>query len=570
MDKNIASSIVVPPTSSGCSELLQFHLNTSVNCIRSVPVSPKLSLRHITKSSISHGDLQQKLWPLITNALFPSLRSPQKNQVQPSAIPVQPKKEPLKLSERWREIQGENNWEGLLDHPIDATLRSEIMRYGEFAQICYDAFDFNEHSLYCGSCKYNKGSLFEKVDKGQCGYEVTKYLYATSKLNLPKFFQKSVRDEEKRWSRVSNWIGYVAVCVDDEEIRRLGRRDILVAWRGTVTKTEWAEDLRAMQTPANIEQKHVVHVNIADEGANRSALALLSAQVPRGWTQWMKNGDNLREIVKVETGFLSLYSSSKANSRFNKLSAGQQMAMEVKRLLEKYEGEEMSITVTGHSLGAALALLCAYDVAVNVVSPLDVAEMAAVPGAGSSPISLTESVSPTKAVGSNRVMITVFAFAGPRVGNRAWKRAVEEAGVRVLRVVNVHDCVPKVPGFLINEGWPDASNMVSDSYHHVGKELLIDMDYSPQLRRTRDLPCHHNLEAHLHVLDGFHGFDYPFESVFGRSPVLVNKSSDFLIKEAHIPPSWWQESNKGLVKDPSSGQWVLASREEGHLPEPHN
>ena len=38
---------------------------------------------------------------------------------------------------------------------------------------------------------------------------------------------------------------------------------------------------------------------------------------------------------------------------------------EVKRLLEffKGSGEEVSLTVTGHSLGGALALLSAYDAA---------------------------------------------------------------------------------------------------------------------------------------------------------------------------------------------------------------
>lgn len=598
-------------------------------------------------------------------------------------------KAPLTLSERWREIQGENHWEGLLDHPINATLRAEIIRYGEFAQVCYDAFDFNQHSLYCGSCKYNRRSLFEKVDKGGCGYEVTKYLYATSKLDLPKFFKKSERDEEGRWSRDSNWIGYVAVCTDEAEVKRIGRRDILIAWRGTVTATEWVDDLMTTQVPANIElamsrplnnpfvnaptsrsqnplatvkpayassrspsssvelasdhgpfsdmklastspntelaachsrpqDGEGINVKVGNgSGASNTAPYLAAAHKPasaasaavnekdvnqdgKAENDVKYNGMQLRhdqpaaicngdlsEVVKVESGFLSLYSSSKASSRFNKLSAGQQVAMEVKRLLQKYEGEEISITITGHSLGAALALLCAYDIAANVAAPPNIAAQPnttpittrVVAAAASEPLVATNPcksqlnvAKPPEAAakkGESCPVITVFSFAGPRVGNRALKRRMEELGVRVLRVVNQHDCVPKVPGVLFNEHspkvWPNTSG-----YHHVGKELLIDFDLSPHLRHTRDLASHHNLEAHLHVLDGFHGFARPFQSVFGRNPILVNKSSDFLRKEAFIPPSWWQESNKGLIKDPLSGQWVLATREYDHLPEIHH
>jgi len=66
------------------------------------------------------------------------------------------------LTDIWREIQGANNWEGLLD-PMDDILREEIIRYGEFAQACYDAFNFDPFSRYCGSCKYHRRKLFQGV-----------------------------------------------------------------------------------------------------------------------------------------------------------------------------------------------------------------------------------------------------------------------------------------------------------------------------------------------------------------------------------------------------------------------
>lgn len=267
-----------------------------------------------------------------------------------------------------------------------------------------------------------------------------------------------------------------------------------------------------------------------------------------------------QEKVKVEKGFESLYTSSKSESKFNKLSVREQMLLEVKSLLKEYEGEEVSITVTGHSLGAALALLSAYDIAVNLVAKVS-------SGNGSS----TKLVPP----------VTVFSFSGPRVGNMAFKERVEELGVKVLRVVNEHDKVPTVPGVFLNEtGWWGAlearagkglrslMDSMEWAYYHVGKELRLDLDVSPQLQRSspRSLANQHNLEAHLHVLDGFHGMESPFNSVFQRNPALVNKSSGFLIVEAYIPPSWWQDRNKGLVLN-EQGEWVLANRDLEHLPE---
>lgn len=40
----------------------------------------------------------------------------------------------------------------------------------------------------------------------------------------------------------------MAVCDDVDEIARLGRRDIVIAYRGTATSSEWLENLHAMLT----------------------------------------------------------------------------------------------------------------------------------------------------------------------------------------------------------------------------------------------------------------------------------------------------------------------------------
>lgn len=151
--------------------------------------------------------------------------------------------EPLKpaglLSDRWPMIHGLNDWAGLLD-PLDPLLRLELIRYGEMAQACYDAFDYDPFSRYCGSCKYSNRRFFSALGMPDVGYDVTRHLYATSSFKIPNFFASS--RWARAWSDRANWIGYVAVS-DDETSVRLGRRDVVVAWRGTVTRLEWIADL---------------------------------------------------------------------------------------------------------------------------------------------------------------------------------------------------------------------------------------------------------------------------------------------------------------------------------------
>jgi hypothetical protein len=88
------------------------------------------------------------------------------------------------IAPRWRELQGANNWAGLLN-PLDEDLRAEIIRYGEFTEVTYDAFDFDKHSQYCGSCKYSKKNLFKEVELHDTGYTVTRYKIITKHYHEP-------------------------------------------------------------------------------------------------------------------------------------------------------------------------------------------------------------------------------------------------------------------------------------------------------------------------------------------------------------------------------------------------
>jgi hypothetical protein len=84
-----------------------------------------------------------------TNATGVEVRAPTSSTPSPSeSEPVSPG-----AATRWRELHGSNYWKGLLD-PLDADLRSELIRYGEFSQVTYDSFDHDTHSIFYGSNRY--------------------------------------------------------------------------------------------------------------------------------------------------------------------------------------------------------------------------------------------------------------------------------------------------------------------------------------------------------------------------------------------------------------------------------
>ncbi|XP_062080852.1 phospholipase A1-Igamma1, chloroplastic-like [Humulus lupulus] len=420
------------------------------------------------------------------------------NEAERTKNNIEEQTERRRLSEAWPELHGQDDWVGLLD-PMDPLLRSELIRYGEMAQACYDAFDFDPFSKYCGSCRFTRRNFFESLAMmTHHDYDVSRYLYATSNINLPNFFKKS--RWPKVWSKNANWIGYVAVSTD-EASKTLGRRDITIAWRGTVTRLEWIADMMDFLKPISGNK-----IPCPDPS------------------------------VKVESGFVDLYTDKDETCRFCKYSVREQILSEVKRLIEMYPGEEMSITITGHSLGAALAILSAYDIAETGIN-----------------IS-----------GNGRVVpLSVLSFSGPRVGNVRFRERLEALGVKVLRVVNVHDVVPKSPGLVFNENAAPMLMKIAEGlpwcYSHVGVELELDHKKSPFLKPSNDPVCSHNLEALLHLLDGYHGKGQRFVLSSGRDPALVNKACDFLKDHYLVPPFWRQDQNKGMIRG-NDGRWVQPER----------
>ncbi|OAY60105.1 phospholipase A1-Ibeta2, chloroplastic [Manihot esculenta] len=355
------------------------------------------------------------------------------------------------LGSRWREYHGSNDWAGLLD-PLDENLRREVVRYGELVQAAYHAFHSNP------AMSTEEAPLPRHVTLPDRSYKVTKSLYATSSVGLPKWVDDVAPDLSWMTQR-SSWVGYVAVCDDKREIQRMGRRDIVIALRGTATCLEWAENMRA---------------NLVDMPTNHDAT----------------HGQ-----AKVECGFLSLYKTRGAHVP----SLAESVVQEVKRLVERYKGETLSITVTGHSLGAALALLVADDLSTIQASEIP--------------------------------PIAVFSFGGPRVGNRGFANQIKGNNVKVLRIVNDQDVITKVPGLPVVEELNDNLPM---AYSHVGTELRVDTKMSPYLKPNADVACCHDLEAYLHLVDGFLASNCPFRSNAKRSLVKLLNDQGSNVKKLYI------------------------------------
>nr|CAB3459962.1 unnamed protein product [Digitaria exilis] len=151
-------------------------------------------------------------------------------------------------------------------------------------------------SPHAGACLYGRSDLLSSSGAAAAGrYAVTKFIYATAALPIPAsdvllLPLPDLAGDVAAWSRESNWIGYVAVATD-EGAAELGRRDILVAWRGTIRPLEWANDFTF--TPV-------------------SAAPVLGSAAEKN------------PFAVVHQGFLSVYTSSNPDSKYNKASARDQ------------------------------------------------------------------------------------------------------------------------------------------------------------------------------------------------------------------------------------------------------
>ncbi|KAI3870956.1 hypothetical protein MKW92_026845 [Papaver armeniacum] len=416
----------------------------------------------------------------------------------------------------WEEILGSNQWEGLLE-PLDLNLRNLIIRCGDFCQGTYDSFDSDEHSKYCGSSRFGKNGFFRKVANklAENDYIVDSFLYATSKINLPKAFL-SFSFSNEAWSTESNWIGYIAVSTD-EASERLGRREIYVAWRGTIRTLEWMNVLEAVQTSVKPLLKPELEATRVQEEHHHHWYDFFTGKNDNDDDEDDDADDDQPKVMK---GWLAVYNSANPNSQFTKLSARTQILTKIRALVTRYKDENVSVVLTGHSLGASLAILSAFDLVEN---------------------------------GLSKIPVTAIVFGSPQIGNNAFNERLKTfSNLRILHVKNEIDLITHYPSRLLG-------------YAYTGVELEIDTRKSNSLKDSKNPSDWHNLQAILHIVAGWNGKDGEFDLKVKRSVALVNKSCDYLKDETLVPGSWWVERNKRMVLN-EDGEWIMAVPDEEDLP----
>ena len=149
----------------------------------------------------------------------------------------------------------------------------------------------------------------------------------------------------------------------------------------------------------------------------RDGLVIVTFRGTDSKRNWMNNFcfakrsvpyDNTDTEIRVHEGFLRTYRSVR------------------KKIHDLIPQGACRVIVTGHSLGAALAVLCAVDIQYNF---------------------------PHKDV-------QAYLFGCPRVGNKAFSKSYNKRVFKTLRIVNGNDIVTKVPFAFMG-------------YRHVGAKLKI-------------------------------------------------------------------------------------------------
>jgi triacylglycerol lipase len=186
-----------------------------------------------------------------------------------------------------------------------------------------------------------------------------------------------------------------------------GRRDLYLVFRGTMEPSEWFNDFQYKQIPFLMPDQGFSGLGEICLGFNKIYTdyrpgLLIDAKVVNKYARWID--EQVRAKVMAD---------HRSICQQHKLSMKDTVHQKLDALLEA-GAPPTSLHVTGHSLGAALATICALHASVlcekkGVACPVD-----------------------------------LYTFASPRVGDSRFAKACEER-IQAFRIANSEDVVPGIP-----------------------------------------------------------------------------------------------------------------------------
>ena len=189
--------------------------------------------------------------------------------------------------------------------------------------------------------------------------------------------------------------------------------------------TVYGNDLATCLNPNRGKQRVKIALILKASAGGEVVVAIRGTEGIKEWVQDAQFGDvPFKEVDGAgctEDGFTAMYRSMTVEEGPDKPS--------IVKFLATLPGGATSLTISGHSLGGALATLFALDAATHLEAPLN---------------------DPT-----------VYTYASPRTGNHDFVVQYHQTVTTTYRFVDNVDLVPKLPGIFPYRHVTDAINMYS-------------------------------------------------------------------------------------------------------------
>jgi len=188
------------------------------------------------------------------------------------------------------------------------------------------------------------------------------------------------------------------------------------------------------------------YVALSPRSTSQSARVIVAYRGSSNWQNWLEDAEAALQIndpfdknssgVKLAAGFYVAYKSVRDVTQTAISTALAQPACK-----DQQQKNQCEVHFHGHSLGAAMAVIAAYDTIVKYnIQPL-MEEMT------------SSEVIPLK--------VKLYTFGCPRAGNAALATVMGRFASGSLRMARLHDPVPGLP----------LENMLGEKYHHYSHEV---------------------------------------------------------------------------------------------------